>query len=106
MSRHPFRDRLHPRSSRYPRARILPNLRQLSSLLLIALLSVDVAGLQTQLAPRRISPQTNHVGTVILELLAGANGDSSIQFIKMEVPCAENIWGPDGGAGSNAMLVF
>jgi hypothetical protein len=82
------------------------NLRQLSSLLLVVLLSVDVVGLQAQLAPRHISPQTNHAGTVILELLAGANGDSSIQFIKMEVPCSENIWGPNGGAGSNAMLVF
>jgi len=81
-------------------------LRQLSSLLLIALLSVDVVGLQAQLAPRRISPETNHIGTVIVELLAGSNGDSSIQFIEMEFGgCGQNAWGPSFG-GSAAMLVF
>lgn len=81
-------------------------LRQLSSLLLIALLSVDVVGLQAQLAPRRISPETNHLGTVIVELMAGSNGDSSIQFIEMEFGgCGQNAWGPSFG-GSAAMLVF
>jgi len=81
-------------------------LRQLSSLLLIALLSVDVVGLQAQLAPRRITPETNHIGTVIVELMAGSNGDSSIQFIEMEFGgCGQNAWGPSFG-GSAAMLVF
>ena len=83
------------------------HLRQLSSLLLIALLSVDVVGLRAQLAPRRITPETNHLGTGIVELLAGANGDSSIQFIELEAPCGEDKWGPENSGGaSNAMLVF
>ncbi len=80
-------------------------LNRLSSVLLIALLSIDVVGLQAQ-SRWRIDPKTNHLGTVIVELLAGANGDSSVQFIEMEGPCGENSWGPNGGSGSNAMLVF
>jgi hypothetical protein len=80
--------------------------KQLSALLLIALLSVDVVGLQAQ-QRWHIDPKTNHAGTVILELLAGANGDSSIQFVNMEVPCSENLWGPQSGeTASRAMLVF
>src|SRR5262245_41657782 len=67
----------------HPRIVILMNhpssLHRLSSVLLIALLSIDVVGLQAQLAPRRIEPNTNHLGTQILEILAGANGDSSVQ---------------------------
>src|SRR5262245_54882892 len=82
------------------------SLHRLSSVLLIALLSIDVVGLQAQLAPRRIEPNTNHLGTQILEILAGANGDSSVQFIEMGFGgCGQNFWGPSGGA-SAAMLVF
>jgi hypothetical protein len=81
-------------------------LKRLSSVLLIALLSIDVLGTQAQQSRWRVDPKTNHLGTVIVELLAGANGDSSVQFIEMEGPCGENFWGPNGGSGSNAMLVF
>src|SRR6266576_3534424 len=82
-------------------------LNRLSSVLLVALLSVDVLGLQAQQPRWHVDPKTNHSGTVILELLAGANGDSSIQFIEMEAPCFENLWGPENfGGASNAMLVF
>jgi hypothetical protein len=82
-------------------------LKRLSSVLLVALLSIDVLGLQAQDSRWHPAPQTNHVGTVIVELLAGANGDSSIQFIEMEAPCGENSWGPENfGGASNAMLVF
>ncbi|HXA18625.1 MAG TPA: hypothetical protein VN380_16645, partial [Thermoanaerobaculia bacterium] len=81
-------------------------LNQLSALLLIALLSVDIVGLQAQ-SRWHADPKTNHIGTVIVELLAGTNGDSSIQFIEMEAPCGENSWGPENfGGASNAMLVF
>jgi len=84
-----------------------PFLHRLSSVVLVALLFVDVLGLQAQGSRWRLDPKTNHAGTVILELLAGANGDSSIQFIMMEVPCSENLWGPENfGGASNAMLVF
>src|SRR5437762_3439830 len=82
-------------------------LNRLSSLLLIALLSVDVVGLQAQQPRWHVDPQTNHIGTVIVELLAGANGDSSIQFIEMEFGgCGQNSWGPSFGNASAAMLVF
>jgi hypothetical protein len=82
-------------------------LKRLSSVLLVALLSIDILGLQAQDSRWHPAPQTNHIGTVITELLAGANGDSSIQFIEMEAPCGENSWGPENfGGASNAMLVF
>jgi hypothetical protein len=85
------------------------SLNRLASLLLIALLSVDIVGLQAQ-SRWHADPKNNHIGTVILELLAGANGDSSIQFVQMEFGgCAgpENLWGPlHSGGASNAMLVF
>ena len=78
-------------------------LDRLSSALLIGLLCIDVVGLQAQ---GGISSNTNHIGTVIVELMAGSNGDSSIQFIEMEFGgCGQNIWGPTFG-GSAAMLVF
>ena len=85
-------------------------LKRLSSVLLVALLSVDILGLQAQ-SPWRADPKTNHIGTVIVELLAGANGDSSIQFIEMEFGgCGQNSWGPTSGpsgtSASAAMLVF
>src|SRR5437764_8591534 len=80
-------------------------LHRSSSLLLIALLSVDMVGLQAQ-SGWHAKPKNNHIGTEIVELLAGANGDSSVQFLEMEAPCGENVWGPHGGTGSNAMLVF
>jgi cytochrome c peroxidase len=82
-------------------------LKRLSSVLLVALLSIDVLGLQAQESRWHLDPKTNHIGTVIVELMAGANGDSSIQFIEMEAPCGENSWGPENfGGASNAMLVF
>jgi hypothetical protein len=87
-----------------------PFLNRLSSLLLMALLSVDVVGLQAQ-SRWRLDPKTDHIGTVIVELMAGANGDSSVQFIEMEFGgCGspgQNLWGPENfGGASNAMLVF
>lgn len=79
-------------------------IHRLSSALLVALLAIDVVGLHAQ---SRIAPNTNHLGTVIVELLAGANGDSSIQFIEMEFGgCGQNMWGPTFGNASAAMLVF
>jgi hypothetical protein len=81
-------------------------LSRLSSLLLIALLSVDLVGLQAQ-SRWNLDPKTNHIGTVIVELMAGANGDSSVQFIEMEFGgCGQNAWGPSFGNASAAMLVF
>jgi hypothetical protein len=82
-------------------------LNRLSSLLLIALLSVDIVGLQAQ-SRFHVDPKTNHIGTVIVELLAGTNGDSTIQFVEMEFGgcgASQNLWGPSAG-GSAAMLVF
>jgi len=84
-------------------------LKSLSAVLLIALLFTDVVGLQAQ-SQWHLDPKTNHIGTVIVELLAGANGDSSIQFIEMEFGgCGQNAWGPTSGfsgSASAAMLVF
>src|SRR4051812_35594162 len=88
-----------------------PFLRWLSSVVLIALLSVDIVGLQAQ-SRWRLDPKTNHFGTVITQLMAGANGDSSIQYIEMEFDgCGQNAWGPMQGTGpsgfaSAAMLIF
>jgi len=89
----------------------LPFLRWLSSVVLIALLSVDIVGLQAQ-QRWHLDPKTNHIGTVITQIMAGANGDSSIQYIEMEFDgCGQNLWGPMQGTGpsgfaSAAMLIF
>ncbi|HEX2123619.1 MAG TPA: IPT/TIG domain-containing protein [Thermoanaerobaculia bacterium] len=84
----------------------------LVTLLAIDILSIDFAALQAQ---PRLSKKTNHFGTVITELMAGANGDSSVQFIEMEFGgCGQNEWGPTCALNppgctklaSAAMLVF
>jgi cytochrome c peroxidase len=61
-------------------------------------------------AQRRVTANTNHLGTQILELMAGANGDSSVQFIEMThggCGATQNLWGPgESSPASRAMLVF
>ncbi len=43
----------------------------------------------------------------IQEILAGANGDSRIQFVVINQDTAgQNLWGPNGSAQSRGMLVF
>lgn len=43
----------------------------------------------------------------IEELMAGANGDSRVQFLVINQDTnGQNLWGPNGGAQSRAMLVF
>ena len=50
--------------------------------------------------------QTNHF-IRINEIMAGANGDSSIQFIEMEMLAGQNLWGPQSGETiGRAMLTF
>lgn len=50
---------------------------------------------------------TNHCDTQIDEIMAGANGDSSIQFVEMSFGgCGQNMWGPNGGTATRSMLVF
>jgi hypothetical protein len=49
---------------------------------------------------------TNHF-LHIKEVMAGANGDSRVQFIVIEREgFGQNAWGPNGGSDSRAMLVF
>jgi len=82
-------------------------LNRLSSVVLITLLAVDILGLQAQESRWHLDSKTNHIGTVIVELMAGANGDSTVQFIEMEFGgCGQNAWGPSFGNASAAMLVF
>ena len=49
---------------------------------------------------------TNHI-VQIDEVMAGANGNDSIDFVEMKLPCGQNAWGPQGGeAVGRARLVF
>lgn len=52
------------------------------------------------------SSQTNHI-IRINEIMAGANGDSTIQFIEMEIDGGQHLWGPQGSETvGRAMLTF
>src|SRR3989454_5420239 len=49
---------------------------------------------------------TNHF-VHITEVMAGANGNSKVQFIVIDQEASgQNLWGPNGAAQSRAMLVF
>jgi cytochrome c peroxidase len=74
------------------------------SVLLLAVLPTGSTGLQAQ---RSVRTDTNHDGTQIHELMAGANGDSSIQFIVVGFAnSSQTLWGPGFSNASRAMLVF
>jgi hypothetical protein len=74
------------------------------SVLLLAVLPMGSTGLQAQ---RSVRTDTNHDGTQIHELMAGANGDSSIQFIVVGFAnSSQTLWGPGFSPGSRAQLVF
>ena len=75
------------------------------SVLLIAVLPFNVAVVQAQ----RVETHTNHIGTQIHELMAGANGDSTVQFIEVGFSgCGQGLWGPAPfpPVASRAMLIF
>jgi cytochrome c peroxidase len=80
-------------------------LHRFCSVLLIAALSLPAIPVQAQ----RVEVNTNHIGTHIHELMVGANGDSSIQFLEVGFSdCSQVAWGPPsfGTQVSRAMLIF
>lgn len=56
-----------------------------------------------------LTPAAGGIGVRITEVMAGLNGDSSIQFVELEVAGGpgDKAWGPQGGeAAGRAMLIF